>query len=126
MYDGGKVILGLAIFVLLVLFPFIYTNAAGGGAVKPDPQKPARGGDCVESTEYMKAWHMDLLNTWRDSVVRESNRVYVASDGEKHNMSLTRTCMDCHDDKSKFCDECHNYAGVSPYCWDCHNEPKKD
>jgi len=34
--------------------------------------------------------------------------------------------MDCHNNKTKFCDQCHNYAGVSPYCWECHIEPKEN
>ena len=24
-----------------------------------------------------------------------------------------------------FCDRCHNYLAVSPYCWDCHVDPKE-
>ena len=27
-------------------------------------------------------------------------------------------------DKADFCDKCHTYASVKPYCWDCHTEPK--
>jgi hypothetical protein len=32
--------------------------------------------------------------------------------------------MKCHDNKEEFCDKCHLYAGVTPYCWDCHIDPK--
>jgi hypothetical protein len=35
-------------------------------------------------------------------------------------MSLEETCFSCHDDKSNFCDSCHDYTAVDPYCWDCH------
>ena len=35
-------------------------------------------------------------------------------------MSLQNECMRCHSNKKKFCDECHNYMAVKPYCWDCH------
>jgi hypothetical protein len=34
--------------------------------------------------------------------------------------------MDCHSNKSKFCDQCHNYVDVDPFCWDCHIEPKEN
>jgi hypothetical protein len=40
-------------------------------------------------------------------------------------MSLQNTCMQCHPNKAEFCDRCHNYASVKPYCWDCHVEPKE-
>jgi hypothetical protein len=33
------------------------------------------------------------------------------------------TCMQCHTSKKKFCDTCHAYASVTPYCWDCHLAP---
>ncbi len=124
MYDGGKIITGLIIFIALAVFPFWYTAASGQGAYKPELAAPSQGDKCVESKEHMKAWHMDMLNDWRDAVVRDGDRTYTASDGEKHNMSLSMTCMKCHDDKEKFCDQCHNYLGVVPYCWDCHVEPK--
>ena len=124
MYDGGKIITGLIIFVALVSFPIWYTGAMGKGGKKPEPQAPENETKCVESKEYMKAWHMDMLNEWRDKVVREGHRIYAANDGEKHEMSLTNNCLRCHNDKEKFCDECHNYVGVSPYCWDCHIESK--
>jgi hypothetical protein len=40
-------------------------------------------------------------------------------------MSLTGTCLDCHSDKEKFCDACHTYSAVDPYCWDCHVIPEE-
>jgi hypothetical protein len=78
---------------------------------------------CVESKSFMKAEHMVMINDWRDAVVREGNRLYTSTDGQQYAMSLQNTCMKCHSNKTKFCDECHNYVGVKPYCWDCHIEP---
>ncbi len=124
MYDGGKIITGLIIFLALVTFPLWYTAASGDASYTPDPETPAQG-NCIESKEYMNAWHMDMLDDWRDAVVRDANRVYVATDGKEHEMSLTMTCMNCHDDKEKFCDRCHTYLGVTPYCWDCHVVPNQ-
>ena len=36
-----------------------------------------------------------------------------------------KSCLGCHEDKTKFCDKCHTYASVNPYCWDCHTNPKE-
>ena len=38
---------------------------------------------------------------------------------------MRQHCMKCHTNKEKFCDECHTYAAVKPYCWDCHIQPKE-
>jgi hypothetical protein len=125
MYDAGKIIIGIVLFLVLITFPFWFTLALGNPDYRPDPELPAGQVQCVESKEYMVHWHMDLLNQWRDSVVRQGNRMYVSSEyGERHEMSLTRTCMRCHNSKEKFCDRCHDYTAVDPYCWDCHVEPK--
>jgi hypothetical protein len=117
MYDAGKIIIGIVLFLVLITFPFWFTLALGNPDYRPDPELPAGQVQCVESKEYMVHWHMDLLNQWRDSVVRQGNRMYVSSEyGERHEMSLTRTCMRCHNSKEKFCDRCHDYTAVDPYC----------
>ena len=72
----------------------------------------------------MRKSHVDLLNRWKDSVVRDGHLRYVASDGTEYTMSLTLTCMECHSNKAAFCDRCHDYMQVSPRCWDCHTFPK--
>lgn len=128
MYDKGKVIAGLCIFVVMISFPFWYN--LGKAAPAPEPKltgKAAEAGQqCVESKEYMKAEHMQILNDWRDIVVRDAKRIYVNSSGKKFEMSLSNTCLDCHTEKAEFCDKCHNYASVFPYCWDCHVDPKEE
>ncbi|MBW1681849.1 MAG: cytochrome C [Deltaproteobacteria bacterium] len=156
MYDGGKIIVGLIACLAFFLSPFIYD--AGTAAKAPKPvltEKAKEAGECVNSTPYMKAWHMHLLDTWRHTVVRNDERYYsprrearmarldknlfdqwrhFVSDGARRYVpkedkvyykSLQETCLDCHSNKSKFCDECHNYMGVTPYCWDCHIQPEE-
>ena len=127
MYNKGKIITGLVIFVVLFASPFLY------GLVKseppPEPELTAKAKEakqCVEAKAYMVESHMQVLNQWRDEAVRNGNRIYVATNGKEYTVSLQNTCMDCHSNKSKFCDQCHNYAGVSPYCWECHIEPKEN
>jgi hypothetical protein len=125
MFDTGKIIVGLVVFLILITFPVWYNVAKGKATYVPDLEKPATADRCVAATDYMTAHHMDLLNDWRDRVVRKGERIYVDSYGTKYEMSLTNTCLSCHTNKDKFCDKCHNYMGVSPYCWDCHVDPKE-
>ncbi len=74
----------------------------------------------------MKVEHQQLLDVWRDTVTRDGRRIYVNEQGKQFNMSLSNTCLDCHSNKAEFCDRCHNYASVSPYCWDCHIDNPKE
>ncbi len=127
MFDSGKIIAGLLIFLALVTFPFWYERGrtATPPALSldtPEIRKLAVK-ECVAPAPYMRASHMDLLHSWRDAVVRNEDRVYVSSEGKKYNMSLSQTCLGCHSNKEKFCDTCHNYQGVKPNCWDCHVVP---
>ncbi|MEW6571332.1 MAG: sulfate reduction electron transfer complex DsrMKJOP subunit DsrJ [Nitrospirota bacterium] len=131
MYDGWKVILGIIIFIGIVTFPILYDL---GKAAPPPPEPKIDTPEiqrmvekkCIEPKSLMKTEHMVMLNDWRDKVVREALQVYVATDGNEYVMSLQNTCMRCHSNKKKFCDVCHNYAAVAPYCWDCHIEPKEE
>ena len=156
MYDGGKIIAGLIIgLLLLFMWPFIY-DRSGKASKVPDPvltEKAKDAGACVAPTTYMQKYHMVLLDDWRHSVVRDGDRYFNTGEGTWHMRllndiqdaprhagerlykpaekkiyykSLQVTCMDCHSNKSKFCDQCHDYMGVVPYCWECHIEPKEN
>lgn len=122
-----KIIAGLIIFVGFATAPF-WLNA-GKAAPTPEPELTPKAKEakvCVESTEFMKTSHMQLLNTWRDAAVREDMRVYESSTGKEYDISLQNTCLNCHSNKDKFCDRCHNFVGVGQlYCWDCHIESKE-
>ncbi|MCE5241958.1 MAG: sulfate reduction electron transfer complex DsrMKJOP subunit DsrJ [Syntrophobacteraceae bacterium] len=133
-YNGNRIIPGLIIFLALVTFPLWYNM--GKAAPPPQPkidtiaiQRMAQK-QCIMPKEEMRTGHMQLLNDWRTSVVRDGQRVYVAADGKKYEMSLQNECMKCHSNKSQFCDQCHTYAGLStgstPYCWTCHVAPKEN
>jgi len=75
--------------------------------------------------DYMRANHMQLLNEWRDNVLRDGNREILEINGVKYPKGLQTACMTCHSQKEKFCDSCHTYAAVDPYCWDCHLTPNE-
>ena len=127
MYDSGKVIIGLLIFAGIFLFPFVYQHGSRAEKPKPSLDTPAIKAlpvkKCVEETKFMITTHMQFLNDWRDQALRDGNRWYVNKAGKKVWISLQNTCMKCHSNKKDFCDKCHNYAAVQPYCWDCHYDP---
>lgn len=128
MYDSGKIIILLVIFLVLVSFPIWYQSSKAA-AVAPEPQLTEiakKAGKCIESKEFMKTHHMKMLDQWRNEAVRDGERYYTSTEGKIYYKSLQVTCMECHSNKSKFCDQCHNYAGVDPFCWDCHIAPKEN
>ena len=125
MYDAGKIITGLVIFLVLVTSPMWYQAAKGKLGTPPDLKIVTDAKTCVAPTEYMRSFHMELLNEWRNDVVRRDERLYVGLGDKLYYKSLSGTCMGCHPNKSEFCDRCHDYAAVSPYCWDCHVEPRE-
>jgi len=150
MSDKPVIIVGLVVGLVLLSLPIWYGLAAGAGEGPPDVKVPE--GHCVEDLHYMKASHMDLLNHWRDAVVRDGEKTYTSKAyGTTYEMSLTRTCLKCHaavdggagvgkpasdadppaspsgeclePGRTTFCHQCHDYANVRPTCWQCHVEP---
>jgi hypothetical protein len=128
MYDAGKIITGLIVFVILFTSPF-WLNLSGNPGYSPDVKYPAGVSECIAGKEYMNHNHMEILNDWRNKVVRSDLRYYKKNgrtfliDGKPAEMSLTHSCLKCHNDKKAFCDRCHDYLAVKPYCWDCHVVP---
>jgi len=119
------IVTGLIIFLVLFLSPFLYNVLIKMGSAAPMPEvvlteKAKAAKECVMPTEFMRTEHMQLLDEWRLKVVRGGVREFTNLEGKTYDMSLSNTCMDCHSNKAEFCDRCHNYASVRPYCWDCH------
>ena len=121
MYDSGKIIPGLIIFVLIVTFPIWYNH--GVAADPPKAEMPKDQKKCVLPLKEIRPNHMQLLNQWRDDVLRTEDRAFFDVEGKMYQKSLQNACMQCHVSKKKFCDVCHTYAAVTPYCWDCHLAP---
>lgn len=125
----NAIIAGLVVFVVAALFPFWFN--IGGTNAAPEIELSAKAKaakKCVLDKYDMRANHMTILNDWRNSVVRDSNRMYKSTNGKEFGMSLStgeNSCLGCHTDKEKFCDKCHTYASVAPYCWECHTDPKE-
>jgi hypothetical protein len=138
MNDKPIIIVGLVIALLVLTLPFWRPLLAGRPSPPPqdEPEFQLPEGQCV--AENMKARHMQVLNRWRDAVVREGDTdpAMIQVDGEEVPVmitvdgveqpcpkSLTRGCMACHTSRENFCARCHTYADVNPNCWSCHVEP---
>jgi hypothetical protein len=130
MNDKIKIYAGLALFLILVLFPVWRRAFSGGTGSPPDiiiRTSHIPGSDkCVMPVEYMRTSHMNLLKEWRETVVRTGDRNFISPDGCAFKRSLTNTCLNCHSNKSTFCDRCHSNLGVQPNCWECHVTPHEE
>ena len=118
LYNRGKIIAGIAVFLIVATFPFWYGR---GKAVPPPDLKldtPAiqrlKEKRCVETAPYMRANHMKLLAAWRHGAVREGIRSYTAADGRTFQVSLTGTCLNCHSNKDKFATDATIMPGPNP------------
>jgi hypothetical protein len=110
-----------------VTSPLWYNAASGKTSYTPKLEFPADKDkkECVEPKAFIRVNHKTLLEDWKTAVVRDGARNYRATNQKTYVMSLNRTCMNCHSDKTKFCDQCHNFMGVTNKCWDCHIYPKQ-
>jgi hypothetical protein len=125
MHDSAKIIFGLILFVVVVTYPAWHNAMNDKAGFVPAPKAPPDKKECIEPKQVIRVIHKDLLADWKESVVRRGVRTYLSGGRETYTMSLTGTCMNCHRDKAEFCDQCHNYMGVKPRCWDCHAYPKE-
>ena len=127
MKDKKWIITGIVVFMALLTLPFWYNMGKAAPAPELELTAKAKAAkECVMPTDFMKSDHMQLLDNWRHNVVRNSERIFVNAKGQEFNMSLSNTCLDCHSNKAEFCDRCHNYVSVEPYCWDCHIDNPKE
>jgi hypothetical protein len=118
MYDRGKIIIGLIIFIVIVTYPF-YINI--GKTFEPPSELVAEPDEMHIGNIPLiniRAEHMKLLNEWRDEVIRGGER-FIIFEEDEYEKSLQKGCLDCHS-RQETCDRCHGYAGVRLYCWDCH------
>jgi hypothetical protein len=71
---------------------------------------------CVRDAVWMRQNHMVFLKELRDKTVRE---------GIRNEITLS-SCSQCHKDKAKFCDKCHNAVNLHPDCFNCHSYSTTD
>lgn len=110
----------IAIPVVIILLPLVYSLAGyvlarGSRDSQPFLQMPEERHEyCVRDAEYMRFHHWELLQSVRDEVVRQGKTADVTFDG----------CRVCHNDRARFCNECHDAANVRPDCFTCHYYPE--
>ncbi len=128
MNEKIKIIAGVAIFAVIFTCPLWINMGKAKEAPVPvlsDKAKAAKA--CILPKDEMREKHMKILDGWRNSVVRDGQRIHIVKDADgkekEYDMSLSNTCLECHTNKAEFCDRCHDYASVKPYCWDCHVDP---
>jgi hypothetical protein len=87
--------------------------------IKPEIPK-GKGEQCVAPTDEMRAHHFEKILHKRDQTMHQGIRTKTNS---------LKECINCHvpenssvrfgDDKH-FCSSCHNFAGVTIDCFQCH------
>ncbi len=100
-----------------------------GRVVVPSPSKGI-GDNCVADTEFMRRYHMTVLNHQRDDTVH---------DGIRTKQFSLKKCIACHavngpdsrpvtvESPQHFCRSCHDYAAVKVDCFECHaSRPQAD
>ena len=95
------------------------------GRVPKPVIEAGKGEKCVESTEFMRRNHMELLKHQRDETMHNGIRT--------RSYSL-KGCIECHASRKtnsvigtdqNFCQSCHSYAAVKLDCFECHaSKPK--
>ena len=113
---SGRVSAGCAaLIVLLVTLAGAHAAEPASGVPVPKPPK-GRGAECVTETDYIRRYHMVLLDHQRDDTVH---------DGIRTKQFSLKECIDCHqvkgadskpvgyDNPAHFCRSCHDYAAVA-------------
>ena len=117
---GNKIyVFAVVIPILIILFPVGYSRvsyglAEGADSALPYLERPdAKHENCVRETVYMRYHHWELLRSIREEVVRF---------GKRGDVGLNK-CMECHTNRERFCDVCHNAVSMTPDCFGCHYYP---
>ncbi len=124
--------------VALALAALIAGAAAVGFALAeesagrtPEPVIPKGKGDhCVRDTDFMRRYHMVMLERQRDETVHE---------GVRGGDFSIKGCVNCHAvagpdgqpvsyaDSKHFCRTCHDYESVKIDCFECHaSKPERE
>ena len=118
--DKNKGVIAMAILAVIILSPpgYYFFRNAFPQRVEPFLEKPdPKYKECVRDTTYMRFNHMDLLLQIRNEVVREGKVTEIGLEiGSKN-------CKECHTNRERFCNQCHNTVNLNPDCFGCHDYP---
>ncbi len=117
------------VLLLAAAFAFLPAGSASGaeagqaGRVSVPAPAKGKGDSCVADTEFMRRYHMTVLNHQRDDTVH---------DGIRTKQFSLKECIACHavegadakpvtyESPQHFCRSCHEYAAVQIDCFQCH------
>ncbi len=118
--------------IILSLTGLMLLMPATASADVPLPvihEPEGEGVECVEEEDEMRRNHMNYILHQRDETMHRGIRTSKYSLAE---------CIDCHvqpdehgniasiDSEEHFCNACHEYAGVTLDCFECHaDRPQK-
>ena len=117
--DGKPRAATVAIPAVIILLPLAYSVVScafpqGSEPFLEMPDKKVHA-SCVKDTTYMRFRHMDLLKEIRDEAVRGGKRGKIGLDN----------CRECHPNRQRFCNECHDAVNLRLDCFGCHYFPER-
>lgn len=101
------------ITVFFAVVGFAARRSSSSSATATPWLEPARAQTtCILPREQMRYQHMTHLKALRDRVVRDGQRGLQPQG--------LAACQGCHASRERFCDRCHEQAGVTLDCFGCH------
>jgi len=117
----------VAIFAIVALGPFVINTATGHllkGVDGPNPTPAMSGDECLRPADEMRAHHMNYLHSVMDSMRHMwASGIDMGEASIETDFSFDK-CQECHPTRGDFCDRCHDFVGVVPKCWECHDYPQ--
>jgi len=116
-----KSLIALAGIAVMAFSVFAYAGEKPSFA--PSVPHPTNGTtECVEDEDEMKKNHMKYILHQRDATMHEGIRTKTYSLKECINCHVPENSEIRYGDDKHFCSSCHNYAGVSIDCFQCHTD----
>ena len=116
-----KSLIALAGIAVMAFSVFAYADAGEKPSFAPSVPHPTNGTtECVEDEDEMKKNHMKYILHQRDATMHEGIRTKTYSLKECINCHVPENSQIRYGDDKHFCSSCHNYAGVSIDCFQCH------
>ena len=99
----------------------VFAFAGEKPSFAPEVPHPTNGStECVEDEDEMKKNHMKYILHQRDQTMHDGIRTKTYSLKECINCHVPKNSEIRYGDDKHFCSSCHNYAGVSIDCFQCH------
>jgi hypothetical protein len=116
-----KSLITMGVPLVIILIPlvaslagFVFGQANGGGDEPFIEVSQWTETSCVRDARWMRFHHWELLREVRETVVRDGDRSGIRLDD----------CRRCHDNRDRFCNQCHREANVNLDCFGCHYYPE--